>query len=163
MENSQPETNCFYTNSILEGKKYNIGIEIGGTNIKAAIISSEYKPEEIINLIRDKKVSIGEFKTNLEDIEPEDTIREVTSWVLVDNKIESRLINRVLVSMFGPLNLQKLSDDYGQVLNTPKKGWRSFNVVKSLAKNLGIEKNQILIELDVNCAAYMEYKLGNHK
>ena len=163
MENSQLETNFSNTNSIIEETKYNIGIEIGGTNIKVVITTSELKTEEIVNLIQEKRLQIGEFKTNLDDKEPEDIINAVSKWVLVNNKIESRLINHVLISMFGPLNLQKLSDDYGQVLNTPKKGWKGFNVVKSFAKNLVIEKNKILIELDVNCAAYMEYKLGNHK
>ena len=66
------------------------------------------------------------------------------------------------VSMFGPINLIKGNDDYGKVLNTPKPGWSGFHLVNSLINNLHVKKEQIFVELDVNCAAYLEYKFGNH-
>lgn len=141
-------------------KKYNIGIEIGGTNIKVALVDCTLKIQEIIEIILNKSILVKEFKTSKN---PEDTIREISEWVIKENQINSELINKVCISMFGPLNLCQNSEEYGTVLNTPKPGWKGFNVVKSFTVNLNISKDKIVIELDVNCAAYLEYKLGNHK
>jgi fructokinase len=141
-------------------KKFNIGIEIGGTNIKVALVDSTLHIKEIINIILHKSILVKEFKTSKN---PEDTIREISEWVIKENQINSEVINKVCISMFGPLNLRQNSEDYGTVLNTPKPGWKGFNVVKSFAGNLNISRENIVIELDVNCAAYLEYKLGNHK
>jgi predicted NBD/HSP70 family sugar kinase len=141
-------------------KKYNIGIEIGGTNIKVAVVDCTIKIQEIIETILNKSILVKEFKTVHN---PEDTIREISEWLIKENQISSQVINKVCISMFGPLNLGKKSEDYGTVLNTPKPGWKGFNVVKSFAEYLNISKENIIIELDVNCAAYLEYKLGNHK
>jgi fructokinase len=65
--------------------------------------------------------------------------------------------------MFGPLNVNKNSDDFGSVLNTPKPGWKYFNVVKAFSNGLNIDKSLIAIEIDVGCAAYLEHRHGNHK
>lgn len=137
---------------------YNVGVEIGGTNIKVALVDSALPIEEIIKIVLDNSIKIKEFKTN---INPDVTIKEISDWLL-ENSISSWEINKVCISMFGPLNLKKNSEDYGTVLNTPKPGWKGFNVVKSFANNLKIERERIIIELDVSCAAFLEYKLGNH-
>lgn len=141
-------------------EKVNIGLEIGGTNIKAAVISSSLDMYEIIEMMKNNKVEIKEFKTAKN---PEETIKEIGSWIIEENKIKSEQIEKVGISMFGPLNLIAGSEDYGTVLNTPKAGWTGFNVVKSISNNLGIDPKRVVIELDVNCAAYLEHKLGNHK
>jgi fructokinase len=65
--------------------------------------------------------------------------------------------------MFGPLNVSRKSEDYGMVLNTPKPGWKYFNVVKALSNELNIDRKLIVIEIDVGCAAYLEHKQGGHK
>jgi predicted NBD/HSP70 family sugar kinase len=143
-----------------ENQRFNIGIEIGGTNIKVALVSDQENIKHIIDVILNKSIKVKEFKTHRD---PEETIKEISEWVIKENQISSASINKVGISMFGPLNLQTKSEEYGTVLNTPKPGWKGFNVVKSFANNLTISREQIVIELDVNCAAYLEYKLGNHK
>jgi predicted NBD/HSP70 family sugar kinase len=139
-------------------KNINLGVEIGGTNIKVAWTESDIPIEEIIKIVLDSSIKIKDFRTNSN---PELTIKEISEW-LRENNISSDKIGRVCISMFGPLNLKKNSEDYGTVLNTPKPGWKGFNVVKSFSENLQISKEKIIVELDVNCAAYLEYKLGNH-
>ena len=64
--------------------------------------------------------------------------------------------------MFGPINLVKGHENYGKVLNTPKRGWTNFHLVNTFSKFLNVRPDQINIELDVNCAAYLEYKHGEH-
>jgi predicted NBD/HSP70 family sugar kinase len=139
--------------------RLNIGVEIGGTNIKVALIDEQLNIDGIIDVVMNNKIPIKEFKTH---VNPEDTIKEISKWILDENKINSTNINKVGISNFGPLNLQVGQDDYGKILNTPKPGWKGFHVVESFSRNLNIHKAQIIIELDVNCAAYLEYKLGNH-
>ena len=143
-----------------ENQRFNIGIEIGGTNIKVALVSDQENIKQIIEVILNKSIKLKEFKTHRD---PKETIKEISEWVVKENQISSANINKICISMFGPLNLQTKSEEYGTVLNTPKPGWKGFNVVKSFASNLSISREQIVIELDVNCAAYLEYKLGNHK
>jgi fructokinase len=144
----------------LENQKVNIGIEIGGTNIKIAIVNEELSMSQIIQSIPINSLMVKDFLTHSD---PEMTIKEICKWVIEENMINSDLINSVGISMFGPLNLTKLLESYGTVLNTPKPGWKDFNVVDSFAKNLKIDKKIIIIELDVNCAAFLEHKVGIHK
>jgi fructokinase len=137
-----------------------IGVEIGGTNIKVAIASSCQNMHEIIESITQNKIPMKDFKTHTD---PEETITQISEWILNENKLNSSQIKRVCISNFGPLNVRKNSEDYGKILNTPKPGWKNFNVIQSFSNNLKISKENILIELDVNCAAFLEHKLGNHK
>jgi predicted NBD/HSP70 family sugar kinase len=140
-------------------KNINLGVEIGGTNIKVAWADTYLQIGDIIKTVLDSSMKIKDFKTHSN---PDLTIKEISQWLAAKN-ITSDKINRVCISMFGPLNLKKDSEDYGTVLNTPKPGWKGFNVVKSFSTNLQIPKDSIIIELDVNCAAYLEYKLGSHE
>lgn len=141
-------------------EKFNIGLEIGGTNIKAAVINADLDINKIVECISNSSIKIGEFKTSSN---PEETISEVSNWIFKENNLQHENINKVGISMFGPLNLTLQSKDYGRVLNTPKSGWKNFHVIESFSKHLKIDKANIIIETDVNCAAYLEHKLGNHK
>jgi len=133
-------------------KSVNIAIEIGGTNCKVAIVNNDQDLNHIIANI--SSLITQEFKTTSE---PEIFIHGICNWIIEENNIKSHLINKIGISMFGPLNLKT-----GEVLNTPKPGWKNFNVIESVCSNLKVDKSIILIETDVNCAAELEYKVGGH-
>lgn len=80
--------------------------------------------ENIIQQVMDKLIQTKEFKTG---VDPESSIKEISDWVSSHGKFK---ISNIFISMFGPLNILKKSKDYGLVLNTPKLGWKNFNVVK---------------------------------
>lgn len=67
---------------------------------------------------------IKEFKTGSN---PRDTLKEISNWIA---SVEGISIEYIYISMFGPLNVTRGSENYGTILNTPKPGWKSFNVVK---------------------------------
>lgn len=71
-----------------------------------------------------KNIEVKEFRTGANGIE---TLKEISDWIFSFGKLR---IKNIFISMFGPLNLQRNSDDYGLIINTPKQGWRNFNIVK---------------------------------
>lgn len=71
-----------------------------------------------------KNIQIKEFRTGANANE---TIKEISEWVFSFGKIT---IKNIFISMFGPLNLLYGSEDYGTIINTPKPGWKNFNIVK---------------------------------
>ena len=77
----------------------------------------------IVSEIQSKKIEIKSFLTGSEQ---EKTLDEIVLWVGQKNE----KINFICISMFGPLNLNKNSENYGQLINTPKLGWKNFNIVK---------------------------------
>ena len=133
-----------------------IGLEIGGTNIKGYCLGSNINIFDYIKNLPEK-VEIKEMKTD----EPEKTVNNISNWIL--NELKCKNIKSIKMSMFGPLNITRNSEEYGKVLNTPKPRWKNFNIANALSEKLNIKRNNILIETDVNCAAYLEYKGGNHK
>lgn len=71
-----------------------------------------------------KNIEVKEFRTGANGSE---TVKEISDWVFSFGKLT---IKNIFISMFGPLNLQRNSDDYGLIINTPKQGWKNYNVVK---------------------------------
>ncbi|MFZ1249399.1 MAG: ROK family protein [Candidatus Saccharimonadales bacterium] len=61
------------------------------------------------------------------------------------------------VGSFGPLNLHKLSEDYGSIHNSPKPGWTKVDLKTRLGDHF---KVPIEFDLDVNCAALGELYFG---
>ena len=144
----------------MESQKFVVGIEIGGTNIKLAIAPLFEDVHQVIELLTSEKIQVKELKTNKNPLE---TVKEISDWILKDNNLDSLQIEKVYISQFGPIELNKKSKDYGVILNTPKLGWKDFNVVKSFAEQLNLKYQQVNVDLDVSCAAFMEHKLGGHK
>lgn len=140
-------------------KKVVVGIEIGGTNIKVAIAPIYDDVNQIAELLTAGDIQVKELKTK----KPSDTLNEISEWVLKENNLFSSQIEKVYISNFGPIELNKKSKDYGLILNTPKLNWKDFNVVKSFADKLNLSPDQVKVDLDVSCAAFLEHKLGNHK
>ena len=66
-------------------------------------------------------------------------------------------IESIAIGSFGPIEVNPDSDDYGKILNTPKEGWKDFNIIKCLEENFSVP---IYVTTDVNASAYGEYKVG---
>jgi fructokinase len=64
------------------------------------------------------------------------------------------------VGSFGPIELNKKKENYGEILNTPKLLWRNFNIYKALSETYNIP---IFIDTDVNIAALGEFYWGAGK
>jgi len=85
---------------------------------------------------------------------PEETLNKVIEFYK-DNKVE-----KIGIGCFGPIDINKNSNCYGSILDTPKVGWSRFNIVEYLQKSLNIS---IVITTDVNAAALAEVKVGNSR
>ncbi|SDN90702.1 ROK family protein [Alkalicoccus daliensis] len=85
---------------------------------------------------------------------PKETLADIGSFF---NRYEIRAMG---VGMFGPINLEKDSGNYGRVLNTPKLAWRDFNVYDYLKKKYGVP---VFLDTDVNAAALGEFHWGAAK
>ena len=85
---------------------------------------------------------------------PEETLDQAINF------FKNNHIDKLGIACFGPLNININSNNYGCILDTPKKGWSNFNLVKYLKNNLNIP---IVINTDVNAAALAEIKVGNSK
>ncbi|ALX50127.1 ROK family protein [Lentibacillus amyloliquefaciens] len=115
------------------------GIEAGGTKIVCAVgdRSGEIKAKQSIST-RD----------------PDETLQEVKAF-FSDYELES-----LGVGSFGPINLNKNSDTYGMILNTPKTAWKHFDLLGRLQQDFRIP---IFIDTDVNAACLSEYRHGAGK
>lgn len=61
------------------------------------------------------------------------------------------------IASFGPLDLNKKSDTYGYVMDTPKKGWQRVDFVSPFKETFGIP---VAFDTDVNGAALGEVMHG---
>ena len=64
------------------------------------------------------------------------------------------------IGCFGPVDLDKGSDTWGYILNTPKKGWEKTDVAGYFARNLNIP---VEMDTDVNCSLLGELTFGDSK
>ena len=125
---------------------YNIGIDLGGTNIKVGIVNENY---EII--------SRGRVKTNLprpaEDIV--ESICEAVNISLDNAKLSLDDIETVGIGTPGAANRSR-----GVVLYSNNMGFDNTPLGKMLSDKLGKE---IFVENDANAAAFGEYLAGAGK
>jgi fructokinase len=98
--------------TIKKTKKMNLIIEMGGTKINFFVVQD--------NQIH-SKFSI-----------PTTTPDDFKKHVVEDFK--GKLIDQIILGCFGPLSLSK--NNYGEILNTPKKNWRNINIYKWLKDNI---------------------------
>jgi fructokinase len=111
-------------------------IEAGGTKFVCAI------GDQNGNII--KKVK---FPTKT----PKEVIPKIGSFFKDYN------LQKIGVGSFGPIGVNIEQDNYGYILNTPKKGWKEFNFLYELKENL---QAPISWTTDVNIALYGEMKHG---
>ena len=66
-------------------------------------------------------------------------------------------LSAIGVGSFGPVNINRDSDTFGQILQTPKKGWSDFNIIQTLKSSFPVP---IALDTDVNCALLAEVNWG---
>ncbi|MDO4663839.1 MAG: ROK family protein [Erysipelotrichaceae bacterium] len=120
--------------------KYSIGIDIGGSNTRVAVI------DEDLNLI--ERV---QFKTDATD--PEVTLKKIASLISTFNK---EFVG-IGVSCPGPLDLET-----GYILRTPNLGekWWSLSIPGTISKLTGLP---CYLENDANLAGLAEAVVGEGK
>ena len=122
---------------------FNIGIDLGGTNIKAGVVNGDYKI-----------ISSASVKTNLprpaEGIV--DGICEAVDIALKSAGVDFKDINAVGIGTPGSANRET-----GEVLYSSNLGFRNTHLGKMLKERLGKE---IYVENDANAAAFGEYLAG---
>ena len=85
---------------------------------------------------------------------PEETMDKVVEFFR-DKNIEA-----VGIGCFGPICLDKKSEEYGAITTTPKLLWQNYNIVKKIKDNFNIP---VGFDTDVNAAALGEYTWGAAK
>lgn len=117
-----------------------IGIEGGGTKFVCAYGSGP-------NDLHDRTV----IRTQL----PNETMAEVIDYIrTVQRKANIKAIG---ISVFGPLNLDKNSKNYGYILPTAKVEWSNYNIVGAVQSEINLP---IGFDTDVNGAAIGELRWG---
>ncbi len=120
--------------------KYSVGIDIGGTNSRVALIDDNFKIEERV-----------QFPTNCDD--PDETLEKIASVIKGFNKD----IVGVGLSCPGPLDLRK-----GCILTTPNLGsrWWGFSIPGRITELTGLP---CTLQNDANLAALGEAVAGEGK
>lgn len=113
-------------------------LEAGGTKMICAVGNSKL---EVLDDIR------------IDTRRPEETFKDIKKFF---GKYKDE-IKSIAVGSFGPIEINPDSKDYGKILNTPKEGWKDFNIVKCLEEDFPVP---IFVTTDVNASAYGEYKVG---
>ncbi len=123
-------------------KRYG-GIEAGGTKFVCVVGSS---PETI------------EAEIRFANTGPEETLRRAADFFHAQ-ALESPLAG-IGVGSFGPLDLNPKSPTYGFITTTPKLEWANTDFTGYLEQSLQLP---VVIDTDVNAAAYGEYVWGAAK
>lgn len=125
---------------------YNIGIDLGGTNIKVGVVDENY------NIIGRSNI-----KTNLPRPSEEiaESIAEGVKLACEDAKINIADVNSIGIGTPGVANR-----DTGVVLYSNNLGFKNFELGKTLSEKLGTE---VFVENDANAAAFGEVVNGAGK
>ncbi|HHU72290.1 MAG TPA: ROK family protein [Clostridiales bacterium] len=120
--------------------KYYIGIDIGGTNLRAAVLDKSYN---IIDKFKiDNKVKHG-AKENIDML-----------ISIIKEKWNAYDIKGVGVACPGPLDIKN-----GIILNPPNlPGWEGFELKKYFQKQLELP---VVVNNDANIAGYCEARVGS--
>lgn len=119
---------------------YLIGIDIGGTNLRAAVISKEGKI--IDSFIVKNEVAKGALYN----------LNKIVHQIIVE--WSNYEIEKVGVGIPGPLDIKS-----GKILDPPNlKGWENFNVTQYLS---GMLKLPVKVNNDANVAGYAEALVGS--
>ncbi|MFJ7970183.1 ROK family protein [Psychrobacillus sp. NPDC096389] len=111
-------------------------IEAGGTKMNCAI------GDENGNIIKQ-----AQFQTT----SPAENMPQLTNF-FIENRVTA-----IGIGAFGPVSIDRESELYGTILDTPKLAWRFFPFLKTLKDNLNIP---IELQSDVNVAALGEAVYG---
>jgi glucokinase len=127
--------------------KFIIGVDLGGTNLRIALVDSKYK-------IRDKAVL-----STKKLIQKEGLIQAITdsiNKIIKNNQLNRADILGVGLGLPGPIDVKR-----GLVHFFPNiPGWKEVNLRQILKTRLGLP---VFLDNDANLACLAEYKLGAAK
>ena len=115
------------------------GAELGGTKCVLAVAES---PTAIVKRI--------EIPTET----PEKTLKNTFDF------FSNYKLNSIGIGTFGPIIIDRESNDYGLLISESKKGWKGTNLFTEFKNNFDVMVN---IDTDVNAAAIGEYNYGAGK
>ncbi|MCX9148437.1 ROK family protein [Erythrobacter sp. WG] len=81
---------------------------------------------------------------------PSETLAEAAAWFAAQGGVEA-----LGIGSFGPVELDRASDRWGFITNTPKPGWADCDIAGFFAKGLGVP---VGFDTDVNAAALAEHR-----
>jgi fructokinase len=116
-------------------------IEAGGTKVMCAIGDGHGRLLE---------------RVRLPTRDPATTWRDVGDWLQAAAQRQG-VIRAIGIGSFGPLELDTVSPQYGELLRTPKLGWSGANLLVPLASRFPVP---IALDTDVNAAALAECRWG---
>ncbi|HEC00243.1 MAG TPA: ROK family protein, partial [Sphingomonadales bacterium] len=90
---------------------------------------------------------------------PQETLGRVSEF-FKENILTHGPIQAVGIAQFGPINLNRASENYGQILATTKPGWSRRDIVGYFSAIFDVP---IAFQSDVNAAALGEYHFGTAK
>jgi fructokinase len=96
-------------------------------------------------------------ETQIPTGDPEKTTAAIAEFFRAFEQTSQQQIERYGLACFGPIDLNTQSATYGQILATPKAGWKGWDLPGKLKRALGKE---ITLDTDVNGAALGEYQWG---
>lgn len=112
-------------------------VEAGGTKFRAAVVDGD------LNVIEQMRVPTTT---------PAETLGAITSFFE-----GHRSIAGLGIASFGPLIVDRNSDQYGSIAPTPKPGWAGTRLLDHLRDATGVPA---AIQTDVEAAAVAEHQLG---
>ncbi|CAI2372273.1 unnamed protein product [Moneuplotes crassus] len=140
------------------------GIEMGGTNIKLCLAKRSIRdmPFKIIGEPLIIKTA-GDDGLSIE--RDENGISPYHSKIfskMIEFLTSQGPISNIGIASFGPICVDPESDSYGTILNSPKKKWVMFNLVKAFNSLWEGPKPSITVDTDVNAVAKFEFGHGGH-
>ena len=125
-------------------------VEGGGSKFICAI-ASDADPSKVLQTAR--------FETR----DPIQTLFEVAEFFRNgERQFQGRLAG-LGIGCFGPIELDRASDQFGSILSTPKPEWQFVPVVRVLSEKLDLPLERISWDTDVNAAALGEARWGAGK
>ena len=118
-------------------------VESGGTKFRAAIYSGE------IAAAAEAPAPLAELR--IDTTTPDETLHAIGDFLA---EHEAATLG---IASFGPLIVDRSSENYGSVAPTPKPGWTGAPILSVLRDRLGVTAD---IQTDVEAAAVAEQQFG---
>ena len=121
-----------------------VGIEMGGTSCKIGIFTADFQ-------LKAKTV----IQTSSTDAQF--TLNEISTWIA--EQCGQRHPESIGIACFGPICLDKTSQNYGTITTTPKLAWQGVAVLKhfTLQHSFTDRQEKIYIDTDCNVCALYEF------
>ena len=116
------------------------GIEAGGTKFVVGV---------------SRRGALPTPRAKFETRDPDTTLGQAVDWLRAQGRIKC-----IGVASFGPLDLDRASEGWGHIIDTPKPGWSNFDFVGQLQRDFDVP---IGFDTDVNGAALAEHLYGAGK